>query len=358
MVPPQALKYAQAAEKIREYIRDQGLGPEARLPSERAFGELMNISQATINKAITSLVAEGRLRRDGRKLFVAPPPTDQAPVFVLSHHPEHAEGQYVRHNLLEAANVVCGPNNIKVIPLLARYNEEQFQQLVTLTKDRPGRMAVWPMPGEFARNVLIDLARHGTQMVVCDQDIGPLNYVGIDNHLGCELALQHLYDLGHRQLAYLTYPCANSALQERRISYQYFCHTHGLPRSAGRVAAVANSKTETLAATFAAARRNWPDVTGFFCGNDQIALSMMEVLNREGYDVPGDYSVAGFDNIDAAASSRPGLTTVAQDFYQLGLVTVECLLSARPPVSAPRSPRHIHLEPTLIIRKSTAAPRV
>jgi DNA-binding LacI/PurR family transcriptional regulator len=95
-------------------------------------------------------------------------------------------------------------------------------------------------------------------------------------------------------------------------------------------------------------------VTAIFCGNDEIAMGVIRGLSEVGKAVPADVSVVGFDDHPLAAMWNPPLTTVRQDFANLGsraFELLEGLLSDHPSkrFSAALSP--------LVIRESAAPPR-
>ncbi len=68
------------------------------------------------------------------------------------------------------------------------------------------------------------------------------------------------------------------------------------------------------------------DFTAIFSSNDQMALGLIHAIRDEGLDVPRDISIVGFDDIPEAAHFWPPLTTVRQDFAELGRRCVELLL--------------------------------
>jgi DNA-binding LacI/PurR family transcriptional regulator len=69
-----------------------------------------------------------------------------------------------------------------------------------------------------------------------------------------------------------------------------------------------------------------PEVTAVLCGNDPMALGLLRALAEHGRHVPGDVSVVGFDDVPEAAFFLPPLTTVRQDFGELGRRAVHLLL--------------------------------
>lgn len=96
------------------------------------------------------------------------------------------------------------------------------------------------------------------------------------------------------------------------------------------------------------------DVTAVFCGNDEIALGLMRALSDRGLRVPEDISVAGFDDQPLVALWRPSLTTVEQDFEDLGARAFHLL--SRLIDGETNVPTSV-ATPQLIVRESTAPPR-
>jgi DNA-binding LacI/PurR family transcriptional regulator len=94
-----------------------------------------------------------------------------------------------------------------------------------------------------------------------------------------------------------------------------------------------------------------PAVTAVFVANDQMALGLLRALHEAGRAVPGEISVVGFDDIPEAAFFLPPLTTVRQDFIEMGRRSLRLLLRT---VESGRRPEEGSLvPPELIVRRST-----
>ena len=96
------------------------------------------------------------------------------------------------------------------------------------------------------------------------------------------------------------------------------------------------------------------DVTAVFCGNDELAIGLMRALSDRGRRVPEDVSVVGFDDQPLVALWRPSLTTVDQDFEDLGARAfglLQRLIDGEDDVPASVA------TPQLVVRESTARPR-
>ena len=95
------------------------------------------------------------------------------------------------------------------------------------------------------------------------------------------------------------------------------------------------------------------DITAVFLANDQMALGLLAALHEEGLEIPDDVSVVGFDDLPEAPYFTPPLTTVRQDFAELGRRGVQLVL-------ARLAGDDLHPEPVpapLLIRASTGPAR-
>jgi len=96
-----------------------------------------------------------------------------------------------------------------------------------------------------------------------------------------------------------------------------------------------------------------PAVTAIFAANDQTALGVIRGLHDAGRMVPEDVSVVGFDDTPESGYFLPPLTTIRQDFGELGRRSVQLLLAL---VDGAASERHVVVPAPLVVRASTAPP--
>ena len=96
--------------------------------------------------------------------------------------------------------------------------------------------------------------------------------------------------------------------------------------------------------------------TGFAAANDIAAIALIEAAERLGAHVPRDVSVVGFDGITVGGLSRIALTTVAQPRERMAELGIDLLMDRIEGRSEP-TPRHVFLEPELVVRGTTAPPQ-
>ncbi|MEU6349168.1 LacI family DNA-binding transcriptional regulator [Streptomyces sp. NPDC047072] len=182
--------------------------------------------------------------------------------------------------------------------------------------------------------------------------------VAVDNEAGAEQATAYLLDLGHRTVHHLVGPRSWLDAQERESGWRRALEKRGAPVPEPLVAGDWTARTG-----FEHGRRiaSDPDVTAVFCANDHMALGLLRALQQAGHRVPEDISVIGFDDIPEAEYFGPPLTTVRQDFDELGRRALRALIgiigdpaTATP---APAETPYATIQPSLVVRASAARPR-
>jgi DNA-binding LacI/PurR family transcriptional regulator len=174
----------------------------------------------------------------------------------------------------------------------------------------------------------------------------------IDNVAGARLATRHLLDLGHTTVHHVSGPEDWPEADERIRGWREALRAAGAPVPAvvpgDWSASTGYQQGERLAAD--------PDVTAVFCASDQLALGVLRALHEAGRRVPEDVSVVGFDGTPDGAHFLPPLTSVRQDFAELGRRSLGLLLAQLDPAGQAPVRRRDLLVPELISRRSAAAP--
>jgi len=182
-------------------------------------------------------------------------------------------------------------------------------------------------------------------------------FVDMDNKKGARQIMEHLLSLGHKRIAFIGGDVAlNVDARERYRGYQEELRKAGLseePRLVHHGAFWAKHGYDSMKRMMLLPPDQRP--TALFGANDVIALGAKQAAEESGLEIPSDLSIAGFDDIKDAQESDPPLTTVRQPFYEIGQKAVGLLLKLMKDPKAPD--RHVLVEPSLITRSSTAAPK-
>ena len=171
-------------------------------------------------------------------------------------------------------------------------------------------------------------------------------YIGSDSFEGIQLAIDHLYHLGHRKIAFLNGEEDSMVATQRQDAYLRSMADYGLTVSEKMTAYgdYIPSTAKTYVPGFLEA-----GATAILCGNDLIASGVITECNKLGYRVPEDISVIGFDDLPISTQTNPPLTTIRQERNELGRFAYDSLNGLIRHIRISR----ILLRPELIERKST-----
>jgi len=190
-------------------------------------------------------------------------------------------------------------------------------------------------------------------LVEGDLSATPLT-AGVDQIAGARLATNHLLDLGHRSVLHLPGPADWLEATARRDGWRLALQERGrpVPKLSREGDWSSQSAYEISRAMLGQSSQLWGE-TAVFAANDQMALGLLLALHEAGLRVPEDVSVVGFDDTPESGYFTPPLTTVRQDFLELGRRTMALVLR----VLAGELTASVPLvDPLLIVRSSTAPP--
>jgi LacI family transcriptional regulator len=201
------------------------------------------------------------------------------------------------------------------------------------------------------------LRDRGTLVVLLDRRSkdGELCSVSVDHARGGELAGRHLFDLGHRRIAFINGPLHLTQCAERRRGIRRAARQAGLDPEECIIEYTIDPITAfdqaVLAVDSFLALTDRP--TGVVCVDDRIAFIVLRALSERRIRVPRDISVVGYDDVDFAAMFSPTLTSIRQPKYELGRAAARLLIEE----TVDPNHRHgdIRFEPELIARQSTTA---
>jgi DNA-binding LacI/PurR family transcriptional regulator len=172
--------------------------------------------------------------------------------------------------------------------------------------------------------------------------------VAVDQFAGAAAATRHLLELGHRNVWHIAGPPDFLEAEQRIAGWKATLKSAGI-----QPPALLRGDWSARSGYYAAQRLiQIPQVTAVFVGNDQMALGLLRLLHETGRAVPGEISLVGFDDIPEAAYFTPPLTTVRQDFAEVGRRCLHLLVSQ---IESGEAPASIMVPPELVVRNSTTA---
>jgi DNA-binding LacI/PurR family transcriptional regulator len=233
--------------------------------------------------------------------------------------------------------------------------------VTTASDDRSVRDALDQLEGQSVRAVAVvapqarvfDLLRSTplrVPYVLLDPDRRDVPHsISVDQFEGARLATRHLIGLGHRRILHLAGPQDWIEAEARMQGYLREIADSELsvrpPVLGDWTAEFGYRAGQELIAR--------EDFTAVFCSNDLMALGLLHAFAEARIDVPQDVSVVGFDDIPEAAHYSPPLTTVRQDFAEIGRRSVDLLLAE---LGEGGKLHTDPIQPQLILRSSTSAP--
>lgn len=177
----------------------------------------------------------------------------------------------------------------------------------------------------------------------------PVSCVAVDNRAAAQLAVAHLTQLGHKDIASITGDLKTQAGLDRMDGFLNAMRERQLPVKEGYI----QQGNFTLPSVREATRRllkltDRP--TAIFIASDDMALEAINILIEGGVRVPEEISVIGFDDNPIAAHGRVPLTTIRQPLADMGRIAVETLQQHI--LGKRKSPTKLLLSTTLVERQS------
>lgn len=186
-----------------------------------------------------------------------------------------------------------------------------------------------------------------------------IRMLGVDNVGGAMAMVRHLASLGHRRIGFVAGAPDNADARERLIGYERAMEELGL-EAPSRYRSCGDFSEESGWRATQSLLDASPRPTAIVAANDMMALGALRAARERGLDVPGDVSVAGFDDIPTARYVTPPLTTVRVDVESLGARAASLLLALMTATEGETSPsprtRREVLPGVLVTRDSCGPP--
>ncbi len=207
------------------------------------------------------------------------------------------------------------------------------------------------------RELLAEVAAGGAPpLVLVNRSLedGSVPAVTVNDRQGIRLAVQHVAALGHTRIAHVAGPQDISTGHRRHLGFLEAMAAEGLQVGPGDVRFGRWFIEEEGARLCAELLDESPDLTAIVAGNDLLAIGCYDALEARGINCPEQISIVGFNDMPFVDRLRPPLTTVRVPQREIGTVAADLMLQRLSDGS--EAAREILLEPTLIVRGSTAPP--
>ncbi len=204
---------------------------------------------------------------------------------------------------------------------------------------------------EEAAHALVQIPMDVPLVAVEAGPSGGIPVVAVDQRAGAESATRHLLDLGHQTVWHITGPATSLESQQRVEGWRAVLGAAGIAPPSPLIGDWSARSGYDLGRRLSAE----PTATAVFVANDQMALGVLRAMHEAGRRIPDQVSVVGFDDIPEAPYFTPPLTTVRQDFGEVGSRSLRVLVRAVESFKAGGpTPRGSLVAPELVVRASTA----
>ncbi|HYG97720.1 MAG TPA: LacI family DNA-binding transcriptional regulator [Terriglobales bacterium] len=212
------------------------------------------------------------------------------------------------------------------------------------------------MTSEIDRHLVDELSKRSVPMVFLDVGMVKkrVSNVCVDYAAGIRESIDHLHELGHRRIAFISGPMDLKSARVRRKAFQKFVEAKQLQQDSSLIVE-GNHKIDggQAAMNKLLALRRPP--TAVLTSNDLSAIGALRAIHAAGLQVPGDISLIGFDDIELSQYTDPPLTTVRLSRQELGRTAFEALMNIIDGVSD--SGAEFAVSTHLIVRESTSPGR-
>lgn len=318
--------YRQLADALRRQIKDGEILPGQKLMSESEMLKEYGVGRLTIRNALQLLVSEGLLKKSqGKGTFCAE--TKERGSLNVQVFLNMTDTYFIPYYVRGISEVLSRSNSNFLISdtrdddrtlctLLENVSPKNTSGVIVQCTDECLNDEV----NERITGIMRDLSGSGIPVIILD---GCLNDVDVscftlDEIAGGMRAAEHLAAYGHKKCAFLNF----ETHRDSRLRFRGF--VDGASRYQMEVPMEISCKSEWEAEMLRAVRDG---VTGIFAYNDNAALRCIMALKKEGYDVPGDVSVIGFDDTYLATACDPQLSSLIHPKEQMGRDAAETLLT-------------------------------
>jgi DNA-binding LacI/PurR family transcriptional regulator len=350
---------------FRERILDGRLSVGTRLPTDDELADLYQISRDTVRQALALLANEGLIERvQGRGTFVIQPRSNGGAVtqpkqkqigLVLNR----TLRTHLTMNLLVGVEQAAKSHGYNVSFTYAEgEQDQQARDIARLQANHVLGMIIWAMGDTTHDASILQLQADQFPLVLIDRYFPGLaiDYVGSDNIGGGYRATEHLLILGHRHIGFVfaqEETLQTTSVYERWQGYCKALQKYEVPYDETLVVPDVR-KLQSGAREGLVEFLQRPDrPSAIFAVNDFIALDVLQAARAIHLRIPEDLAVVGFDDQEFAAHVHPPLTTIKQQFIDIGLRAGTLLINRIEGIAGP--PKHIELPTNLIIRESCGA---
>jgi DNA-binding LacI/PurR family transcriptional regulator len=351
---PQVTLVIEAETLIRNWLNASDIREGGRLPSERALAKVLNVRHYAVNRAMARLIAEGVVSRDGYKLYRNARHQSSASFsceLVVYRRSIHLRSfRKVARELGIDLHMHCYSNLEEAVSFMLQLEAEKVESIIL---DPP--LFGFSTLGKVAESLI----KEGVPIVCADNYLREMSSVFSDLPRALELCIDHLIDLGHREMAIMGMNEFSPTAVETLQTWKSACTRHDMQLSSERICLPSKylflrEEIADLADRFA---EDWRNVTALIAYNEPNSTipCLMEFLAKRKINVPKDLSIISLSDSSILSTLTPPVSAASFDIGMIHEMAfrVDQRLARRQRGMGIYSTSHIRIQPNLVQRGST-----
>ena len=350
--------HEQVTEILTQFIvSGQWSTPDYQLPTEPELCEMFGVARGTVRQALAKLETDGYVRRErGRGTFVNfhANGNDIAKQQQIAFIVPYIRDSYVTTILAGMEKAASEQQWSLIFRHVENDLEKQRIALEELSGTSLAGVALYPVDSTDA-DAIKPCLDSGQPIVLLDRylrGVSQVDYVVADNFGGAMQATQHLIQLGHQRIGFVTWQDDAVSLEHRALGFAQTMKESGLPYDESMICEVSSYPDISLEPLYPFLTQE-PALDAIFAANDQIALAVYKAAQQLNLRIPYDIAIVGFDNLGVGEHLPLPLTTVSLPAFDMGYSATNLLFQR---INNPTLPiQRVILQTELIVRQSCGA---
>jgi GntR family transcriptional regulator of arabinose operon len=366
---------------VQEYIRDlissQTLKVGDRIPTEKELMSRFGVSKITVVNALSGLANEGIITRvPGKGTFISEPKQETpaaAPKGSEKHaDPAHAKARtrligliipsiydYFSIRLIQGIQQALNENDYRCVIYLSEGNlEREYEAIKTCRKIGVEGLLIFPVDGELFNEEILSMKLEGFPFVLIDRYLPGVetHYIASDGRLGVHMAVNYLWELGHREIAICSdSPVQTVTVQDRIDGYMNALKEKGSLINPAHIVTGFELSNLDQAETHPLYRYIQNRMaTAYITLNGSLGVKIYQMARRAGLKVPEDISIVSFDDPTSVIEGYSTFTHIKQFERDMGYRAAYTLLEVINSDGGKHGKFHkILVEPELVIGETT-----
>ncbi|GGH77209.1 GntR family transcriptional regulator of arabinose operon [Pullulanibacillus pueri] len=369
--------YVQVQEHLKQLIAERKLKPNEKIPTEKELMEQFNVSRITVANALAEMAKEGRIYRiPGRGSFVSEAQPNNETTSDLEKHEETRTStrsanliglviptleDFFAIKIIQGIRKALEKQNYHLAIVITDNSKEKEEEVILQLIEKGAKgLIIFPVDAETYNEEILALKMNKFPFVLIDRYLPGVetHVVSSDSYLGSELAVNHLWNLGHRNIAI----CSDSPLPTMSVSDRISGYMEALRKREALINPsliltefnIDYSKIDEKDPLYRYLKNNI--ATAIITLNARLGLYIKSLALKMNLKVPDDLSIVTFDDPIPFYDDIGGFTHVNQFETEMGRKSVEILLKViENPEFYQNHYEKVMIKPELVVKNSTVA---